>query len=101
VLKEKCNIEFGYRNYSGVESVMKIIPADLDVLIIGVGFSGSAELLAREIKSKYPKTMIIKLASTSEHKKITESMEALNEPVFDHVLNFSYIDQLPHIVSPE
>jgi hypothetical protein len=97
-LKDKCNILFGYYNFCGVESVLQKIPHDLDILIIGVGFEGNAEHLAREIKSKNPQTKIIKLASTSEHKRITESMQALTKPVFDHILNFSYVDQLPNII---
>jgi len=101
ILKEKCNVQFGYRNYSGIDCVLRAMPHDLDVVVIGVGFSGNPEQLARQIRTRYPQTRIIKLASTSEHRRITERMSAIKEAVFDNVLNFSYVDQLPRLISGE
>jgi hypothetical protein len=100
-LKEACLLKC-YKCVNEVEMAMTLLDSQLNIVIIGPMFRDNNGELGTRIKNKFPQIKVIKLAGTSEHKRITSEFPAVGKGrPYDEVIQFSRIGELKVIVGKE
>ena len=97
-LKKSCDLK-AYKCLSSVEMALELVNDKMDVVVIGPLFKDGRDELGRLIKSKFPTIKVIKLAGTSEYKRITGEVPCVGKTKsYDHILQFSQISELKGII---
>lgn len=98
-LKNICEI-VGYRCAKGRDAAVSMVTRDMDIAVIGPMFSGPADGIASDIRKVHPDIKVVKIAGTSEYKRITSEFQCIGPETrtYDAVVQFNRIGELKEIV---